>query len=101
VAASSVMAPRPPAARPPRPRRDELDQRSWDGDDVPTYRIGDDLAASGGDGDPFSPGAAVSHRAFGSGRIIEIRGGGLGRRIVVEFASVGEKTVDARWLEPG
>ncbi len=98
-------------ARPPRPRRparDELDQ-SWPGDDdVPSVDVDADLAGGpGGDGlegvdvDPFSPGAAVRHAAFGAGTVVASRGAGWQRRVVVAFASVGEKTVDARWLQPG
>lgn len=97
-------------ARPPRPRRparDELDQRPGD-DDVPSVDVDADLAGGpGGDGlegvdvDPFSPGAAVRHAAFGAGTVVASRGAGWQRRVVVAFASVGEKTVDARWLQPG
>jgi DNA helicase-2/ATP-dependent DNA helicase PcrA len=93
-----MMAPRPP--RPRRPARDELDQRSWDGDDVPSFDVSSD-SLDGVDVDPFTPGATVNHAAFGAGRVIACRGAGFQRRVVVQFSSVGEKTVDARWLQPG
>jgi hypothetical protein len=54
----------------------------------------------GVDVDPFSPGSAVRHAAFGPGKVVASRGAGFQRRIVVHFPSVGEKTVDARWLQP-
>jgi DNA helicase-2/ATP-dependent DNA helicase PcrA len=100
-----TMAMRPP--RPKRPARDELDQRSWDGEDVPSVDINADVSpfgsgdADGVDVDPFAPGATVRHAAFGPGRVVASRGAGFQRRVVVLFPSVGEKTVDARWLQPG
>ncbi len=96
------VAARPP--RPKRPARDELDQRAWDGDDVPSFDLGADVSTDADDGvdvDPFSVGATVRHAAFGPGRVVTTRGAGWQRRIVVQFSSVGEKTVDARWLQPG
>ncbi len=95
-----AMAPRPPRVR--RPPRDELDQRSWDGDEVPAVDVHADLSydADGVDVDPFSPGATVRHAAFGAGKVVASRGAGFQRRVVVQFSSVGEKTVDARWLQP-
>ena len=85
-----------------RPPRDELDQRSWDGDEVPAVDVHADLSydADGVDVDPFSPGATVRHAAFGAGKVVASRGAGFQRRVVVQFSSVGEKTVDARWLQP-
>jgi DNA helicase-2/ATP-dependent DNA helicase PcrA len=102
-----MMANRPaPAPRVRRPARDDLDQRSWDGDDVPAVDMNADISQSGDgmdgiDVDPFSPGSTVRHAAFGPGRVVATRGAGFQRRVVVNFPSVGEKTVDARWLQPG
>ncbi|HVV82955.1 MAG TPA: hypothetical protein VHE35_07730, partial [Kofleriaceae bacterium] len=75
--------------------RDELDQRPW-GDDVPTYDADADLKRAADD--PFVPGAQVRHAAFGVGRVVETRGSGFSRRVVVDFAAVGAKTIDPRWL---
>ncbi len=86
------------APRPKKPQRDPLDQRSWD-EDVPSFDVSSDTLEPGED--PFVPGATVNHAAFGTGKVLASRGGGFQRRVVVRFASVGEKTVDARWLQPG
>jgi DNA helicase-2/ATP-dependent DNA helicase PcrA len=83
-------------SRPARREWDELDQRSG-GDDEPVFHLDADTRA--GD-DPYSPGRAVSHAAFGAGRVLEARGSGAQRSVVVEFASVGRKTVLARFLAP-
>ncbi len=105
-----MTAPRPPRVK--KPARDELDQRSWDGDDVPAVDVHADLSSDlsdtgeglvgvdGVDVDPFAPGRTVRHAAFGPGRVLSVRGAGWQRRVVVKFSSVGEKTVDARWLQP-
>jgi DNA helicase-2/ATP-dependent DNA helicase PcrA len=88
----------PPAPkRPVRPAWDEHDQRSHD-DDVPTYQLDDDR---GGRADPYQTGTSVSHASFGRGRVIEARGQGPARTIVVDFPTVGRKTIQARFLAPG
>src|SRR5690606_7192606 len=94
-AGSLVRAPRPP--RPPRVERDELDQRTYE-EDVPTYHIGDDGPRPG---DDFPAGATVRHDAFGTGRVIESRGSGRDRKLLIDFSTVGLKTVLARFVAPG
>jgi DNA helicase-2/ATP-dependent DNA helicase PcrA len=90
---------RAPSGRPPGPGRgashDEFDQRAPD-DDVPVYR--QDGQAYGGAA-RYGVGARVSHAAFGDGRVVEAQGEGKDLKIVVDFASVGRKTVYARYLE--
>jgi DNA helicase-2/ATP-dependent DNA helicase PcrA len=93
--------PRPPAGtlvRAPRPARahDEYDQRI-DGDDVPVIRI--DAEHLGG-GDHFPAGSAVRHDSFGTGRVLESRGTGRDRKLLIDFRTVGLKTVLARFVEP-
>ena len=98
-----AMAPRPPRVDRGGARRrfgsggDELDQRSYD-DEVPAFDVHADLKRSADD--PFVVGAQVRHGVFGLGRVVEARGTGLSRRVVVDFAVVGAKTIDPRWLEP-
>ncbi|HTE54363.1 MAG TPA: UvrD-helicase domain-containing protein [Kofleriaceae bacterium] len=95
--------PRPPAGslvrapRPARPARDELDQRV-DYDDVPVIHIGGD-AGSGGGGH-FPAGSAVRHDAFGTGRVLESRGSGRDLKLLIDFPTVGLKTVLARFVQP-
>ena len=98
--------PRPPAGhlvRAPRPGRpehggghghDEFDQRSYE-DDVPTFHV--DEAYAGGE---FPAGAAVRHDSFGTGRVIESRGSGRDRKLLIDFPAVGLKTVLARFVAP-
>jgi len=102
AAAAAPPRPRPtPAGKPRRPAWDEHDQRSYD-DDLPTFDVDADLRNDDGDrGGRFAPGATVRHAAFGPGRVVATSGDGWQQRVVVEFASVGAKTVDARWLQPG
>jgi len=71
--------------------RDELDQRTAY-DDEPVFRVDD-----GG----FSIGAEVTHAALGSGRVVAVTGTGKDCRVVVDFGTVGRKTVFAKFLDPG
>jgi DNA helicase-2/ATP-dependent DNA helicase PcrA len=48
----------------------------------------------------FRVGAVVSHATFGVGRVIEARGRGKSRKLLIDFASVGLKTVLERFVEP-
>ncbi len=96
-----------PTTAPPRSQRpawDEHDQRSYD-DDLPAFDINADVRGSrdsgGGGRGAFAVGSTVRHAAFGPGRVVTCSGEGFQVRVVVEFASVGAKTVDARWLQPG
>jgi DNA helicase II / ATP-dependent DNA helicase PcrA len=75
-----------------RPSRahDELDQRTGY-DDEPVYRVDD---ASG-----FVIGAEVTHAALGAGRVVAVTGAGKDCRVVVDFGTVGRKTVFANFLE--
>jgi DNA helicase-2/ATP-dependent DNA helicase PcrA len=97
-------APRPvftqaPAMAPRKAKRDwdEFDQRSGSGDDEPVFHLDADVREAD---DPYRPGRSVSHAAFGTGRVLEARGSGAQKSVVVEFASVGRKTVLARFLAP-
>jgi DNA helicase II / ATP-dependent DNA helicase PcrA len=79
--------------RRPRPRsrsHDELDQRPAD-DGEPVFRV---------DAGDFAIGAEVTHAALGSGRVVAVTGIGNDRRVVVDFATVGKKTVVAKFLGP-
>jgi DNA helicase-2/ATP-dependent DNA helicase PcrA len=92
-------APPPSVAAPARPRAprkvwDEFDQRSGHADD-PVFDLDADLASAG---DPWNAGARVSHAAFGTGRVVQELGSGKDHKLVVDFASVGRKTVLSRFL---
>ena len=78
-------------ARRPRPARsrDELDQRTAY-DDEPVYRVDDD----------FVIGAEVMHASLGAGRVVAVTGTGKDRKVVVDFGTVGRKTVYASYLDP-
>ncbi len=97
---------------------DELDQRTYD-DDMPVYHadaesgVGDEggrrrtpgrsgarLRAGVDAGDGPEAGSMVSHASFGTGRVLESTGSGKGRRLLIDFAGVGLKTVLARFVEP-
>jgi len=79
-------------ARRPRPSRslDEHDQRTAY-DDEPVFRVED---ASG-----FVVGAEVTHASLGSGRVVAVTGTGKDCRVVVDFGTVGRKTVFAKFLD--
>ncbi|HWN67099.1 MAG TPA: ATP-dependent helicase, partial [Haliangium sp.] len=51
-------------------------------------------------GPELRAGAVVSHATFGVGRVIEARGRGQGRKLLIDFTSVGLKTVLERFVEP-
>jgi len=73
---------------------DEFDQRV-EGDDEPVFRVGeDDRRPKGG----FPVGATVMHGTFGAGRVVSMSGAGSDLKIVVQFESIGQKTVLARFL---
>ncbi|MBT8492453.1 MAG: UvrD-helicase domain-containing protein [Deltaproteobacteria bacterium] len=72
---------------------DEFDQRThWD--DVPHFDVGGDEPAA-------SVGSWVEHSSFGPGKVLETRGEGNDRKLLINFQSVGLKTVLARFVEPG
>ena len=41
--------------------------------------------------DPFSPGALVTHESFGDGKVVKCSGPEDDRRIIIDFAHIGEK----------
>ncbi|MGE0871843.1 MAG: ATP-dependent helicase [Kofleriaceae bacterium] len=84
-----------PTPRRRRPQRDELDQRTDDGDD-PVYQVDDDRGR--GRGSQFSVGAMVTHRTLGNGRVVAVSGIGQDERVVVDFGVIGQKTVVAKFL---
>jgi hypothetical protein len=51
-------------------------------------------------GQELRVGAVVSHAAFGVGRVIQATGRGKSRKLLIDFASVGLKTVLERFVEP-
>ena len=51
-------------------------------------------------GPELHAGAVVSHATFGVGRVIEARGRGKSRKLLIDFTSVGLKTVLERFVEP-
>ena len=89
----------PPRERKPRRERDDFDQRVAY-DDEPVFQL--DAGGDGdGDGDVpgFEPGTTVSHVALGTGRVVGPTGSGRDQKLIVEFDSIGRKTVQAKWLE--
>ena len=51
-------------------------------------------------GQELRAGAVVSHATFGVGRVIQARGRGKSRKLLIDFSSVGLKTVLERFVEP-
>jgi hypothetical protein len=85
-----------PAATVRRAARDEFDQRAPDDDGERVYRVDDDVGDTAGE--PFRSGDAVRHAQLGGGRVVAVSGSGKDRKVIVEFASSGRKTVMARYL---
>jgi DNA helicase-2/ATP-dependent DNA helicase PcrA len=73
---------------------DEFDQRRHD-DDEPVFRYDAEPAEPEG----FSPGTPVTHAIHGAGKVVEMSGSGRDLKAVVDFASIGRKTVYAKYLE--
>jgi DNA helicase-2/ATP-dependent DNA helicase PcrA len=71
---------------------DEHDQRSYD-DSEPVYDLDSDVREGG----PY-PGTSVDHAQFGRGKVVEASGSGRDRKLVVDFPTVGRKTVLARFV---
>jgi DNA helicase-2/ATP-dependent DNA helicase PcrA len=92
---------RPPAGslvRAPRQSQrtyDEYDQRTHH--DEPVFDVGGEAADGGGH---FPAGSAVHHGSFGTGRVLETRGSGRDLKLLIDFPTVGLKTVLARFVEP-
>jgi DNA helicase II / ATP-dependent DNA helicase PcrA len=77
---------------------DEFDQRGYD-DDVPVIKVQNDDSQEQRAGESsFASGARVKHAAYGVGRVIESSGIGNNRTALVDFSSVGTKTVLLRFL---
>ena len=73
---------------------DDFDQRTpWE-DDVPVYEPGE-----AGAGTVPDAGDIVEHSSFGKGRVLEGRGEGKDRKLLIDFADVGLKTILARFVE--
>jgi len=70
---------------------DDFDQRN-DWDDVPDFDLGLELEAD--------VGVQVRHSSFGVGKVLEARGAGKDRKLLINFPSVGLKTILARFVEP-
>ncbi len=100
------VAPAPVHVRKPRAAgfadaRDDFDQRSFD-DHEPVFDVDavgagarrTSRAAAG-----FATGTRVSHAAFGVGRVLGNMGEGADQKTLVDFASVGTKTVLSRFLQ--
>jgi DNA helicase-2/ATP-dependent DNA helicase PcrA len=99
-----------------RPVRDEFDQRAYEEDLLPTYQLDAEPARAVGPtgvspdasatvpaqsehwGDEIAAGATVVHDAFGTGRVVESRGSGRDRKLLIDFPAVGLKTVLARFV---
>ena len=78
--------------------RDEFDQRPAD-EEEQVFRVDDDLVADDATSpELFRSGDAVSHAQLGRGRVIAVSGSGKDRKVVVEFAALGRKTVLAKFL---
>jgi DNA helicase-2/ATP-dependent DNA helicase PcrA len=81
--------------------RDEFDQRSAHaGDDEPVFDVDSDLehAPAARGAEQFRTGDAVSHALHGTGKVLAVSGAGKDRKVIVEFATVGTKTVFAKYL---
>lgn len=74
---------------------DEYDQRTHE-ESEPVFQVEsyDDEASVAGP----SSGSKVNHAAFGVGRVVATSGSGRDLKVTVDFPSVGEKTVLARYL---
>jgi hypothetical protein len=83
---------------------------------VPTYQLDAEPARTGPTGvspdarvsvvesgrwGEIAAGATVVHDAFGTGRVVESRGSGRDRKLLIDFPGVGLKTVLARFVVPG
>jgi DNA helicase-2/ATP-dependent DNA helicase PcrA len=86
------------AERKPRhlqPEYDEFDQRTYDDSD-PVF----EPELGQGHARELTTGATVKHSSFGRGRVLEARGSGRDLKLLIDFSSVGLKTVLARFVEP-
>jgi DNA helicase-2/ATP-dependent DNA helicase PcrA len=73
-----------------------FDQRGpWDDEPVYEYETADAADADGS----FGRGATVRHASFGRGRVLEAKGSGKDRKLLIEFPNVGVKTILARFVE--
>ncbi len=88
----ATSRPGPAGSRRMKAARDELDQRVGD-DDVPVYRIDEDVADGG-----LRAGDQVTHARHGRGKVVSVAEVGGEERVVVEFAGAGRMTVLARYL---
>lgn len=76
--------------------QDEFDQRTYD-EDAPVYDLDSDRP-SPEPGD-IDVGDAVSHKQFGTGRVIQADGRGKYRKLLINFDDLGLKTVLERFVD--
>jgi len=75
------------------PVYDDVAQPTF-GDDVPVYELDGDGPGA------FSRGAAVRHKIFGVGRVLDSSHSSNGPKLTVEFPTAGVKTILARFVTP-
>ncbi len=110
----SSFRPKPQTRRPSASRsfgnsgHDEFDQRS-DYEEFPTYSAQAEMDYDAGAGEfdfdqsaefvELGQGATVRHKSFGLGRVLSSTGHGKNQKLEIDFSSVGEKTVMARFVD--
>ena len=85
--------------------RGACDQSEYDQsvqyEDFPEYSAGDEMNFDqSADFVSITAGATVRHSSFGTGRVVSSKGSGTGQKLVIDFPTVGLKTVMSNFVEP-
>lgn len=79
---------------------DEFDQSSGY-EDFPVYSADDQVDFDQSpESEPVAAGATVRHASFGMGRVVCSKGSGKDQKLLIDFPTVGEKTVMVDYVQP-
>ncbi len=70
-------------------------------EEFPEYSVDDEMSYDqSAEMVAIASGMAVRHSSFGTGRVVSTKGQGEGQKLVIDFPTVGLKTVLSRFVEP-
>ena len=95
----------PPSTFRRRPAAPAVDNNEYDQsvhyEEFPEYSVDNEMDFDqSAESIAIAAGMAVRHSSFGTGRVLSTKGQGEGQKLVIDFPTVGLKTVLSRFVEP-
>lgn len=79
-------------------------EENWDQsntyEEFPVYSADAEEGLESGDYGGVDAGATIRHTSFGLGRVVSATGVGVKKKLVIDFSTVGRKTIMAKFVEP-